>query len=1112
MSDSPSFVNDLAVLSLESGATLDQRIQNQRTQLLAQAPYAVLCLDRSWRITFANVEAIRLSRLVPDDLYNKTYWDLFPDTAGTILEHTCRDIMRSGVPAHLEYCYERFNLTMDIHVFPTEDGIAIYYNDISDRKQAEKLRDEAVRRLEQVFDAASDSIVCIDRNWNCTFANRAAHTLLKSEELVGANLWTAFPSNQSEPFASNYRSTMEQRIPTEFEAYYPAPLDIWFKVSARPYEDGIIIFSSNITDRKRAEALRDSSVRQLQQVLAASNDGIVVLDREWTFTFANRQAISLLDSGPLVGLKLFDLFPGTQEEPFLSNYRATMQDRAPTEFEAFYGAPLNLWLRMLARPFGSGIILFFSDISPRKKAEARRDAASRQLQQVLEATSDAVVTLSRDWTFTFANRRALELLDATGDPIGKNLWEAYPGTVYEGSPYVETYHRAMDQSLPGDFEAFYGEPLNIWLSVQARPYDDGIIVFFRDVTAERAYRQMLLDQQATLAFVQETARVATWEIDLATGDMGFTSGSYRVFGNSFPSIKNVSDIEHLVGSEQYAMIAACTQKAIDTGEVSTVDYHLPGDDSSVIWVESRGRAVYDTNGVATHLRGMTTDITARKKNEEELATSEQRYRVLTELNPQGIWRGSPDGSITYANQGFLDYIGLSIDQLNGSSWLNAFDPGERKRVTDAWSHSIATGDEYDIEALMVRARDGASRWWWLRALPVRDDSGAILHWLGVAIDIHDSKTAADALHAEKEESERQRAELETIYETAPVGLALFDSVEFRYLRVNDRQAETIGLPKDQILGRPVADIAPLRGLQELFERAASGRPVRNQLLEGELPSRPGEQRFWNVSYSPVHSIDGKVAAIAAVVLEMTNQKKAEAALVQSEKLAAVGRLASSISHEINNPLEAITNLLYLVGGSPELSSDTRTYVQLAQSELSRVCQIATQTLRFHRQSVNATRVTAQDLVEAVLNLYQGRLANSGIAVSTRYASRTTLLCFENDIRQVLNNLIANAIDAMRLGGGRLIVRAHDATVTTPDRPTPRRGVRITIADTGHGMSPTVKARVFEPFYTTKELNGTGLGLWISEGIVQRHLGKLSLRSSQDPHKHGTVFSLFLPQD
>jgi signal transduction histidine kinase len=183
-------------------------------------------------------------------------------------------------------------------------------------------------------------------------------------------------------------------------------------------------------------------------------------------------------------------------------------------------------------------------------------------------------------------------------------------------------------------------------------------------------------------------------------------------------------------------------------------------------------------------------------------------------------------------------------------------------------------------------------------------------------------------------------------------------------------------------------------------------------------------------------------------------------------------------------------------------------VSTAQSELSRVCQIATQTLRFHRQAVSATHVTAQELAEAVLNLYHGRLLNSRITVETDFRTSRPVLCFENDIRQVLNNLIANAIDAMRQGG-RLLVRAHDATEYSSNG-IERKGLRITIADTGHGMSAEVRARIFEPFYTTKELNGTGLGLWISSGIVDRHNGRILLRSSDHPSHRGTIFCLFLP--
>jgi PAS domain S-box-containing protein len=364
------------------------------------------------------------------------------------------------------------------------------------------------------------------------------------------------------------------------------------------------------------------------------------------------------------------------------------------------------------------------------------------------------------------------------------------------------------------------------------------------------------------------------------------------------------------------------------------------------------------------------------------------------------------------------------------------------------------------------------------------------------------------------ETERRRAELETLYATTPVGLALFDPVHLTFLNLNEHEAQMLGRPREQLLGRPLAEIAPPDKIPQVFEymrTAAAGTPVKNQLLEGELTPRPGERRFWSVNYSPILNEDGTVRAISTASIEITNQKRAEAALIQSEKLAAVGRLASSISHEINNPLEAITNLLYLISLDDKLPESLRIYVHMAQSELSRVSQIATQTLRFHRQAVAPTSVTPGELVDAVVRLYTGRLANSNIQVDAKYLTPTRILCFENDIRQVLNNLIANAADAMRTGG-RLMIRAHKAQLRNHAREgdAARPGVRITIADTGHGMSQATMRRIFEPFFTTKDLNGTGLGLWISAGIVERHQGSIRVRSSDRAGRSGTVFTLFLP--
>src|SRR5215469_5611029 len=296
------------------------------------------------------------------------------------------------------------------------------------------------------------------------------------------------------------------------------------------------------------------------------------------------------------------------------------------------------------------------------------------MEQFFDATTDAIVFLDRDYNFTYLNRRANEVISMGQDLRGQNLYEAFPRAVYEGSPYIDVYRRTMNEGLPGEFEAFYPEPLNIWLRVQSYPAEDGIIVFFRDLTQEKLNRETL----------------------------------------------------------------------------------------------------------------------------------------------------------------------------------------QRKT----------------------------------------------------------------------EEAERQRAEIETIYSTAPIGLALFDLDDYHYVRLNDHQAAFFGLTPDQIVGRTLTEMAPVPGLRELFDQVARGEPVINYPLEGTLITDPDNYRYWTVSYFPVYGANGRIQGITAASLEITQQRKAELALQQSEKLAIVGRLASSIAHEINNPLESVTNLLYLAEHHSQ-SSETERYLKMA---------------------------------------------------------------------------------------------------------------------------------------------------------------------------------------
>ncbi len=236
------------------------------------------------------------------------------------------------------------------------------------------------------------------------------------------------------------------------------------------------------------------------------------------------------------------------------------------------------------------------------------------------------------------------------------------------------------------------------------------------------------------------------------------------------------------------------------------------------------------------------------------------------------------------------------------------------------------------------------------------------------------------------------------------------------------------------------------------------------------------------------------------------QKTLENHLLESEKMAAVGRLAASISHEINNPLEAITNLLYLIRHDTEISSKADEYLTQAESELSRVTEIVSQTLRFQRGGSEPTACVPEAVVESVIALQQGKLRNSGIRIDRQHRRSKSFNCSEGDLRQILNNLLSNAIDATRGSGSVITIR------TSPGRDvrSGNEGVRISVSDSGHGMTPETQTKIFDPLYTTKGAGGSGLGLWISHSLAKRHGGKLSVRSSKGNGQRGTTFSLFLP--
>ncbi|HEV7675021.1 MAG TPA: ATP-binding protein [Candidatus Angelobacter sp.] len=294
-------------------------------------------------------------------------------------------------------------------------------------------------------------------------------------------------------------------------------------------------------------------------------------------------------------------------------------------------------------------------------------------------------------------------------------------------------------------------------------------------------------------------------------------------------------------------------------------------------------------------------------------------------------------------------------------------------------------------------------------------------------------------------------------------------------------------------------------VQQTLQQALAGKGEYDTQYRTTFPD--GSVHWIGARGRTIFDEAGQPERMLGVGMDITSNKLAEDSLRKSEKLAAAGRLAATIAHEINNPLEAVTNLLYLLRLNDTWNDEARGYVSQAEHELARIAHVARQTLGFYRDTTSPRRMDLSKIVEESLFLYLPRIQARSIQLFREYDESVHVTGLMGEIRQVISNLVANAIDALP-DEGTLRIRVHQSKeLNNSNRP----GGRIVIADNGSGISPEHRKKLFEPFYTTKQDVGTGLGLWVSQEIVQKHGGSITLRSCVVPGHSGTVFSIFLPE-
>jgi PAS domain S-box-containing protein len=496
------------------------------------------------------------------------------------------------------------------------------------------------------------------------------------------------------------------------------------------------------------------------------------------------------------------------------------------------------------------------------------------------------------------------------------------------------------------------------------------------------------------------------------------------------------------------------------------------------------------------------DITERRHVDEQLRLSQERVRLASESAGISSWEWdirtneviwSPE---VYRIFGFADDTppGMSFDRF-----LARVHDEDRQRVRQAIERAVSEHTDFSVE-FRIQQGNGHYGWAYTRAKSFYDATGQPERMVGVAIDITGDKTAEASL---RESEERFRV----TFNQAAVGMCQV-SPDGTLLMVNHKLAEILGCSKEELIGRRFHEFThpdDLGNNVEKFDAMLAGQ-ISAYTLEKRYLRPDGMQTWAQVTASLVRDELGDPKYIITLVEDITDRRRAAEALRASERLAATGRLAASIAHEINNPLEAVTNLLYLLEQNKSLDDCARGYATMAQEEVSRVAHIARQTLGFYRDSTHLEAVQVSRLMDEVVSLFAAKIRTNEVDLRKELEADAPIDAFAGELRQVFSNLLANALDAVGKKG-KLRIRIHPARNL---RNRGQRGVRVTVADNGPGIARNVVERIFEPFFTTKGAKGTGLGLWVTRGIIEKHGGSIRVWSSTQEGKTGTVFSVFLP--
>jgi PAS domain S-box-containing protein len=643
-----------------------------------------------------------------------------------------------------------------------------------------------------------------------------------------------------------------------------------------------------------------------------------------------------------------------------------------------------------------------------------------------------------------------------------------------------------------------------------------------ELVERRRVEAELRQSEERLQLALAASRMGTWNWNIQMGTITWSDNVEALFGLEPGEFDGSFEmfVARLHPDDRDRVLTAIDH-AVTTGENYDIEFRVVYPDGTIRWALSQGKVFYDQHGQPIQMAGIDLDITHRKLSAKALRDSEERFRQLAENIDVVFWiREVSENQVSYVSPAYERLWGLNPQELyeGQQSWVDRIHPEDREMTDRAFQEKAVAG-RFDEEYRIILP-DGSIRWVRDRCFPLPDETGEIYRFAGIAEDISDRKQTEIQLQENRAKLQQQLAEIEAIYQTAPIGLNVLDS-DLRFVRINERLAEMNGFPIEAHIGRTIRELLP--GLADDAEEILrpileTGQPRLNIEIRGETPAQPGVPRIWLEHFLPLKNGD-RVIGISTVCEEITDRKLAEeerdrllkleqAARAEAERANRIkDEFLAVLSHELRSPLNPILGWTKLL--QTRKFDETKTAEALATIE--RNVKLQTQLIDDlldvakilrGKLSMDAVPVNLAFVIESAIDTVSTAAFAKSIVLHPVLSNIGQVCGDSNRLQQIVWNLLSNAIK-FTPKGGRVEIRLQ----RVDDQ------AHIIVSDTGIGINPDFLPHIFESFRQedvsiTRKYGGLGLGLAIVRQLVEAHAGTITAESPGEGL--GATFTVRLP--